>query len=771
MDRSNRRLRPYQERDLERLRASFAASRRRVLYQAPTGAGKTILFSAVVAGAAARGSRIMILGHRDEIVRQISEALDELGIAHGIIAAGYPEQSIFPVQVASVQTLARRLHRLTPAPDLLVIDECFPAGTLIDGTPIERLRIDDFVRSFNHETDSIEWCRITRIFRNRSTHLVTVRLCDGRTITCTANHPFCTPHGYVAAAALSSSSEVLSINDQENHHPAMHRLWSAGDLPRQNEVDTSSQRSRLLLERMSRKLGQTEFIEDNEPNQPEVRRSAHGGQQSDAQVGRSREGVGYAATCPSWSDPTSRQWYWPNNARGNAVGDYRSEALDCPDQDQTRVWVPNSLQIGPCRAGVAISYRDRWFVSPRFGAPRARCPEERVFSWARVDFVEVHQQTNKGKFDGLHRDSSVYNIEGEGNHNYFVDGVLVHNCHHAVASTWLRILDALPEIRVLGVTATPLRLDGKGLIDVFDDLIIGPTVEALIKDGYLSRFITFAPARSPDLSGVHTRAGDYAVDELAARMSSGVIITGAVEEYLRLCPGAPAIAFCVDIKHSELVAEAFTARGIHAAHVDGETPREERRAMIAALGTGELQVLSNCGLVSEGLDVPNVTAAILLRPTKSLALYLQQVGRALRPAPGKDKAHILDHAGNTFRFGPVSIERKWSLEGKEKSEPPPMQRCPDCGALVPLAEWTCPECGTVLRERLPPAGTMPQQHHEITSGRLIEVADEWLAAARYREALSWAGEDERRLHRVARARGYKPGWVWHRLQEMAEAEQ
>ena len=348
------------------------------------------------------------------------------------------------------------------------------------------------------------------------------------------------------------------------------------------------------------------------------------------------------------------------------------------------------------------------------------------------------------------------------------DLLVIDEAHHAVASTWLRILDALPEIRVLGVTATPLRLDGKGLIDVFDDLIIGPTVEALIKDGYLSRFTTFAPARSPDLSGVHTRAGDYAMDELAARMSSGVIITGAVEEYLRLCPGAPAIAFCVDIKHSELVAQAFTARGIHAAHVDGETPREERRAMIAALGTGELQVLCNCGLISEGLDVPNVTAAILLRPTKSLALYLQQVGRALRPAPGKDKALILDHASNTFRFGPVSIERKWSLEGKEKSEPSPMQRCPDCGALVPLAEWTCPECGAVLRERLPPAGTMPQQHHEITSGRLIEVADEWLAAARYREALSWAGDDERRLYRVARARGYKPGWVWHRLQEMAE---
>jgi DNA repair protein RadD len=166
---------------------------------------------------------------------------------------------------------------------------------------------------------------------------------------------------------------------------------------------------------------------------------------------------------------------------------------------------------------------------------------------------------------------------------------------------------------------------------------------------------------------------------------------------------------------------------------------------------------SNYGLISEGLDVPTVSAAILLRPTKGLALYLQQVGRALRPAPGKERALILDHAGVTFRFG----ARTWSLAGKEKSDPPPMQRCPECGALVLLADWTCPECGAVLRE---PAA--PRSYVEIEGGRLIEVEDQWLAAARYGEALAWAGDDEHRLHRVARARGYKRGWVWHRMQEV-----
>ncbi len=251
-------------------------------------------------------------------------------------------------------------------------------------------------------------------------------------------------------------------------------------------------------------------------------------------------------------------------------------------------------------------------------------------------------------------------------------------------------------------------------------------------------------------------------------MSTGVIIETAVDEYSRLCPGAPAIAFCVDIAHSELVAAAFCARGFRAAHVDGETPRDERRRLIAALGTGELQVLCNCGLISEGLDVPTVTAAILLRPTKSLALHLQQVGRVLRPAPGKDRALILDHAGNTFCFGPADAPRGWSLQGKAKSETVLQLRCDGCGALVPVESIFCPECGTVLREPARERIAALRQHQEIRTGPLIET--DRLAAMSYRQALRWGGRDEHRLHQVARARGYKPGWVFYRLQDIAEGE-
>jgi DNA repair protein RadD len=207
------------------------------------------------------------------------------------------------------------------------------------------------------------------------------------------------------------------------------------------------------------------------------------------------------------------------------------------------------------------------------------------------------------------------------------DLVIIDECHHAVATTWRGILETLPGARVLGVIATPERLDGKGLNDVFEELSSGPSVKELIAQGFLAPFTAFGPKYGPDLSGIGVTAGDYRLDQLAEIMGQSVVIKSAVSEYRRLCPGAPAIAFCVDIAHSEAVAHAFSNDGWRAAHLDGTTPRDERRATIAALADGKLDVLANCGLISEGLDVPGVVAAVLLRPTLS-----RRAGTAARQA-------------------------------------------------------------------------------------------------------------------------------------------
>jgi DNA repair protein RadD len=351
-------------------------------------------------------------------------------------------------------------------------------------------------------------------------------------------------------------------------------------------------------------------------------------------------------------------------------------------------------------------------------------------------------------------------------HDHHYDLIVVDESHHAVAGTWRRVIDAMPGAKVLGVTATPERLDGRGLGDVFDAMVVGPAVAELIEGGYLSRFTCFAPV-APDVSGISTRAGDFAVDELAGIMARPVIVGSAVLSYEKLCPGKRAIVYSVDRHHSRMLAQRFIDRGHKAAHLDSEAPREDRRAMIQALGTGELEIVTNCGIISEGLDVPAVEAVLLARPTQSLALYLQQVGRALRPSPGKDRALILDCAGNLYRHGMPDDGRQWTLDGKprrqrEPGDVPRLRRCEQCDAINPPKAPTCLACGASLRPT-------PQEQREIeTELRRVEQLrhSEALRGMSYGKALKWAGSDQSKLHQVAAARGYRPGWVWYRLQEL-----
>jgi DNA repair protein RadD len=343
--------------------------------------------------------------------------------------------------------------------------------------------------------------------------------------------------------------------------------------------------------------------------------------------------------------------------------------------------------------------------------------------------------------------------------------IWIDEAHHAAAETWRRILAAWPDADVLGTTATPRRLDGKPLDDIFDELVIGPSIARLIDDEWLAPCTVFVPARGPDLSKVQIRAGDYAIDQLSTAMSNSIIVGSAVREYERICSGGPSIAFCVDTAHSKLVAEAFGRHGYRAQHVDGETPRGERRNLIAALADGSIDVLCNCGLISEGLDVPGVEVVIGLRPTRSLALYLQMVGRALRP--GKPMAFLLDHAGNTYRHGLPTARRRWTLHGRQTDDNAGdgLRRCRACGAVNERDAEVCAYCGAELphRER--------QRRTIVTGPKLAEavevpINDTDLAHMTYRDCLAWAADADgnfipERLQRIASARRYKPGWVYY----------
>lgn len=271
--------------------------------------------------------------------------------------------------------------------------------------------------------------------------------------------------------------------------------------------------------------------------------------------------------------------------------------------------------------------------------------------------------------------------------------VIVDEAHHAAAGTWRSVLAHYGESRVLGVTATPERLDGKGLGGTFDRLIMGPDVADLIARGYLSRPAYWSKPLV-DTTRARTTMGDFNVQDLNDALT-GAIMGDAVTEYKRRAEGLPAIAFCPSIAKAEEVAAAFRGAGFRWDVISGELEKGHRRELVEMLGDGRLHGLSACEIVSEGFDLPVVTAAILLRPTQSLALHLQQIGRVLRVHDGKQNAVIIDHAGNLHRHGAAEDARVWSLDGRPKKKGKSeavMKDCPECYCCVHLACATCPEC-------------------------------------------------------------------------------
>jgi superfamily II DNA or RNA helicase len=298
------------------------------------------------------------------------------------------------------------------------------------------------------------------------------------------------------------------------------------------------------------------------------------------------------------------------------------------------------------------------------------------------------------------------------------DFIVVDEAHHAAAGSWRKVLNKYHEARVLGVTATPERLDGKGLKDSFNDLVRGPEVADLINRGYLAKPRYFAPTGFSD-ENIRKTAGDYNKEDLEKAVNKSTVTGDAVVHYKRHCNGLPAVVFCVTIKHAEQVAAQFCAEGFKFKVIDGTLESSERKDLVKALASGELHGLCSCEIISEGFDLPVVTAAILLRPTASMSLYLQQVGRVLRPAPNKEHAIILDHVGNIHRHGLAEDYREWSLEGatwRKKREKAKVtnRQCPDCYCVHAPAP-ACPECGHQYK--------VEQRKLKAVDGELVEFTN------------------------------------------------
>lgn len=348
--------------------------------------------------------------------------------------------------------------------------------------------------------------------------------------------------------------------------------------------------------------------------------------------------------------------------------------------------------------------------------------------------------------------------------------------HHIGAAGWSAIQAAWPMATHIGLTATPIRLDGKGLDAWFDDIVLGPSVHWLIEAGYLSDYRAFAPS-APDLTALHTRMGEYIASEVDALMDRTVIIGDMVRHYRQYAAGKKSVYFCTSIAHSQHTAAAFQEAGFRFIHLDGSHNTWERKAAAKAMARGEIDGFTNVDLFGEGFDLAaqadmdvTIECVGMARPTQSLALFMQQVGRALRPKP--DKAVILDHAGNIAKHGLPDDDREWSLAGVQKKESQVIQ-CQGCGAMVPAQTLVCRHCGERLRE--------VQARMAMGGGRFVEQEDGDLqeidkdAARKARKAEEWQAESFDELVAIGRKRGYDnpekwAGFLWtkERAKKMAD---
>lgn len=281
--------------------------------------------------------------------------------------------------------------------------------------------------------------------------------------------------------------------------------------------------------------------------------------------------------------------------------------------------------------------------------------------------------------------------------------VFADEVHLALARTRKDIIDAYPNARIIGWTATPSRSDGKGLGRMFDDLIIGPSIRELTDLGRLVPLRYYAGSM-PNLEDVKIVGGDYHQGQLEDRVDKPRLIGDIIDNWMRLASDRQTVIFCTSIKHSRHVASELVRRGVTAEHLDGNTPAGERAEILERVSDGRTQVLTNVYVASYGLDIPSLSCAVMARPTKSLVLYFQTVGRVLRTCKGKTDALLLDHAGCVSEHGFIDDPVPWTLDGnakadqdkerRERKEPKDIQ-CPDCGTIW-RASPVCPECGHKL---------------------------------------------------------------------------
>ena len=749
--------RDYQQKMHDEFAGAWASGAQNVLGVLPTGGGK----SALIAGNVnSESGPTCSIAHRQELVSQISLALGRFGIPHRLIAADSTIRNIVRVHmetfgrsfydprsrhgVASVDTLVLlpESDRWLPTVKKWVVDECFPAGTMVGDTPIERVRVGDSVPTFDEATGEVRRGLVTHVFESpMPDDMVRLTFLGHHVVTCTPGHPVFTRRGWVAAAGLLKSDEVM-IHDS-------FLLHMQNELPprRLAKTEVPGNGPGLLREGMQHGIPGKNIFGDDGTDQQGARLKAHEGAQPHAPRGNPRQGFADPESdraCPERAGREREGAYGSGAGAGSRAGAMGVSEPACgAHQDAEGARVPYLLQAGLRELDVPHIRRGGRAFARDAGPEGAGRQEGRAPRFVRLDSVAVLERGDPSLAGASEKRGSVFNLEVDGTHTYLTNGLVVHNCHHLVreggtkgsVNKWMKAINRMPLAKGLGLTATPLRADGKGLgrfsDGVMDVMIQGPEMRELIQRGYLTDYEVYCPPSDIDLSAVgHSGSGDFSPEALRKAVhGSRTIVGDVVSSYLRLAPGKRGVTFCVDIEAAQEVCAEFRRRGVPAEVLTGKTPDLLRAQILRGLRDGRILQVVSVDVLSEGFDLPAIEVVSFARPTDSLGLYRQQFGRVLRTMPGKAIATVIDHVGNVVRHRPPDALRAWSLdrrERKSKGAPDdliPMRSCPQCTRPYERTFPACPFCGHVVV----PAERSAPQH---VDGDLVLLTPDVLAKLR-----------------------------------------
>lgn len=632
------------------------------------------------------------------------------------------------VIVASVPTWIKRdTVEISKMVGLWAMDECFTPSAIIDGKSIKDINVGDYVTAFNESAMVYEKRKVTRKFKNvQPETMVRIDTVGHHVLHCTLGHPIYTKRGWVEAGNLDLYDEVLThdlsmYQLQHNHSetertpnillsenrtdilqkrlrmglrgekqkkkgtsdpffklPHLQKRVSGGQ---SKSCTTKINRSGLLFQKMLVNLPVEKFFFNHGENKSKVCQSKNERKKSNEKRGNQKKSCrnfkSYESStfCKRWKRETS-------NISGSCSERFVfrirvRESMYCENRlFSGGVYLSTSLQNRLRKSCFENSNRSGWSKSQSFEKETTRQEKGRFFNWKRLASLSIYKSGNNEFTSESKSDGYVYNIEVEGLHTYVANNVTVHNCHHTLKENmWGKAVENMQHAYGLGVTATPLRADGKGLgkqaDGVAECIIKTPGMGELIKMGRLSNYVVYTPPNHVDTTGVNiTAGGDYNQQKLAKATDKKHITGDAIAHYKKLANGKQGIIFAASIAHSDHVAHEFRLAGINAVALSSKTNDTIRAAKIRDFRQGRIQLLVNYDLFGEGFDVPAVEVVIMLRKTLSYGLFKQMFGRCLRVLKGKEYGILIDHVGNVVEHclpgKHLHEDPEWSLDGSKK---------------------------------------------------------------------------------------------------------